>query len=413
MGNNNSTENIKVDNGQQNEIFKYFVRPDATFNQTQRIPPSMQETYAKAEKLYQNKISKYNDPYNDEKLIKYNMDQFTDPIRGISMPYYSDTIPSKARYESLVSSDNPRYIELVVCNYPMEDIKEKFAVHHIAPNHECKANCHCIESLISINDKNNDKNNEYSLFSQTSPKNNKLSHMLSATSSELINQDMILSVTSPEPYNLVQAGGGCPTCRRPLKNHMKGGTCAGLRNNQMVGGTCAGLRNNQMVGGDDDNETTLDSEEYTDEAFSETSDMNNDTINLNDKKQKKKKKEEDDDKDEDDEDKEDMYDEEIDEDEEDEILEGIDDEEITEDGFILEESDISSSDLYRMQSRIFHSNTEIEKDDDDETTEKVRRAMAQVNRRSMFDSEEKEILNLQTSSENYMSRPARRNNKYY
>lgn len=132
------------------------------------------------------------------------------------------------------------------------------------------------------------------------------------------------------------------------------------------------------------------------------------------KKKDKSKKEEDED---------DIFDE---PDEEDEDLEGLEEEDITEDGFLIEQSDLNSSDLYRMQRRIFVSETEtptkrsnqkylVEPSQltSDETTENVRNAINRLNvRNSMFNSEDRKILDLNSDTDKYYNKPAKRNTKY-
>jgi len=109
-------------------------------------------------------------------------------------------------------------------------------------------------------------------------------------------------------------------------------------------------------------------------------------------------------------------------DEDDEALEDLDD--VTEDGFLLGQSDINTSDLYRIQNRIFQSETET---DDEETTDQVRQAMKQINdrqssrkRNPIYDTEDRQILGMNSrdvdfeisDSEKYLRRPVNRNAKY-
>lgn len=138
-----------------------------------------------------------------------------------------------------------------------------------------------------------------------------------------------------------------------------------------------------------------------DSIFSATSEENNSEVS---KKKEKSKKEENESED-------DIFDE---PDEENEDLEGLEEEDITEDGFLIEQSDLNSSDLYRMQRRIFVSETETPSQlTSDETTEKVRNAINKLNvRNSMFNSEDRKILDLNSDTDKYYSRPAKRNTKY-
>jgi hypothetical protein len=77
-----------------------------------------------------------------------------------------------------------------------------------------------------------------------------------------------------------------------------------------------------------------------------------------------------------------------------------DDDEEDEDGFMMEKSDINTSDIYKMQKRIFRSETET----DDSNN---------YNRRDkLFNSEDRNILDLNSTSDDYMKKPSK-NKKYY
>lgn len=195
--------------------------------------------------------------------------------------------------------------------------------------------------------------------------------------------------------------------------------------------------NRSMRGGanDDDSDDTDedieqedpfgDSEEATDEAFSTTSEMSPTTsavetdiveIKNNNKKKLLNKQNNNNNNNNDDE-----------EDEETEDLEVDDEEDVTEDGVFLYQSDIDSSDLYRMQSRIFGSETdsdaELEGLSETEYTDKVGRAIAQLqktrrydnNNATVFDTEEEEILGMGNgdTTDDLMRRPTRKNRKYH
>jgi hypothetical protein len=114
--------------------------------------------------------------------------------------------------------------------------------------------------------------------------------------------------------------------------------------------------------------------------------------------------------------KNDDNDEEDDSDFDDEELEDIDNEDITEDGIMLEQSTINSSDLYKMQSRIFGSNTSSnDLLSESDFTEQVRKAMVNVNRnKQMFSSEDQAILNMNSvSSEKLIKKKPKHNKKYH
>jgi len=91
------------------------------------------------------------------------------------------------------------------------------------------------------------------------------------------------------------------------------------------------------------------------------------------------------------------------------------DEVVTEDGIIIEQSDIDSDDLYNMRRMIFSSETETAdfNDDDKSLEEEIRRAMDHVDqRKKIYDTEDRSILDTYSSTEKYMSRPHKRNHKY-
>lgn len=79
------------------------------------------------------------------------------------------------------------------------------------------------------------------------------------------------------------------------------------------------------------------------------------------------------------------------------------DEDVSEDGILLNGDDIDSSELYRMQNRLFGSDTPSDNylgnDFDDINTEEVERAMNDIEReKQMFTSEDNEILNMKSPS---------------
>lgn len=106
-------------------------------------------------------------------------------------------------------------------------------------------------------------------------------------------------------------------------------------------------------------------------------------------------------------------------DEDDEELEGLelDDEDITETGIAVSPDNINSSDIHKMQSRMFQSETDsdiiYDDSDDGEYTEKVRKAISRMeNRNNIFDSEDQKILDMNSTTDKYMSRPINHNEKY-
>ena len=107
----------------------------------------------------------------------------------------------------------------------------------------------------------------------------------------------------------------------------------------------------------------------------------------------------------------------MEDDDDDDDLEDLDlDKEIIteDDDEIFNQSDINSSDLERMQSRIFASSDSL---DDNDTTEEVRLAMKELNKRgnkraNLFNSEQKRILAMDSPTDEFVNRPVSRNIKY-
>ena len=346
MGNKNSTPKNKVDTSQ---------------------PVLTDDIYDTADVIYLRTTG--DDADKGFYVERSTVEVYTDPVRGLTLPYIADrnAYPVPYQTESLfdptMSSENPRYVEIVVCRGDLEEKGERFAVNKQQPDHECKGNCYCIEEIYQITKMNKPT-------------------VLSATSSER---------TGPQK----KAASKTPAKCKP----MVGGSYL------MKGGQ------DDMMNTDTSPEEITESEEENDLAFSPTSDMSDTTTSPAKPKEQQKKKKPAEMFDTSDNDEE-QLDEDVDDDDED--LE-LDEEEVTEDGYILQLSDITSSDLYKMQRRIFESETEDEGglDDDDETTDRVREAMRKMNARgNMFDSEDRAILNLTSSTEKYMNKPTRRNDKY-
>lgn len=421
MGNNNCSETDKTKNVETN-IVKNNVKSanEGIYNEG---------IYNEADEIYDRIWDNKKKIYIERKIEIYN-----DPARGISLPYSTDKYAFESdknnnnyQNDQIITSENPRYIEFIVCKGNMNDFKEKFAVNKFEPAHECKGNCQCIEEtyeVIGNKSKRYDKSNNSDQSKQYQQSHNNYQ----------------LSPTSAESYD-------------PSKKN----------NNSLWGG-------NAIADMDDSPEEITDSPEDKNYAFSTTSDMSTtsstaaNSRKMNQDKNKKtiKKKnidnklfdstdEDDDEKDDTDTDTDTDTDNDKDEedDDDDEDLEGLD-EELTEDGIILEQSDISSSDLYRMQSRVFASNTEDSSDykmnkniknnnrntgtnrntlnnrniqnknrnrrdaSDKELTEQMRKAMKQMNARdTIFDSDDREIMNMNSSTDKYMKRPTKKNSKYY
>lgn len=488
MGNNNSNQGNKtnvvnkhrtqpINEDGPNFLDEFYARDPQT-----QVHRATNGIYQEADRMY-NCI--WQDIGNESQL-----DVFSDPAKGIHLPYYSNqTIGSDYRKDYLLSSENPKYIEFIYCETPVnganeKEINEKYRVHQFEPDHDCKENCHCIRQFIEIsantsrvrNVDNFDNKNIFSPASNSQP-GRPGAQVFSPTSSEGTYQYNTKGSTRPtHTCPATQSGGMCPAMRGGMCSAMQGGTCG-----VMQGGTCGAM----WGGADNDTspETTTDSDEEFENAFSDTSEMSDTTTspgnnyrgnyrgnyrdnirtqlrNLRDKSKmnqdmdtssdeaisdatsdmstdmKKRKIATDDN----------VTSEMVDTSDQDEVdsidedLEGLEDEDIMEDGFLFEQSDVTSSDLYRMQSRIFGSETdtdyeytennfdnEYNSDDNDSTTDIVQNAYHKMNlrkkinnsnpnnmRNSIFDSEDRDIMEMGigSSTDKYTKRTVKRNNKY-
>ena len=405
--------------------YYYHGKAEEIYNRVQRQVPlrsSLRESSSLHDEFSQVPFRQEPDIY-----VERRIEIFIDPERGLTMPYKTGRTDfeniSSDKNPEVFSSENPRYIEFIICKGDLGDLNEKFAVHKSNPDHECKGDCSCIKELIVVD-----------------PQTNKIIQRTSRPYD-------ISPTSSPSPYQK-EKGKTCP--------FMLGG------NGRTRYNTNKGWSSTTT---DSSPEEISDSDEINDRLFSATSDLDNemsptDTTSAKNKKQtnkqnynkqnKKLTQEKETDLDEEfnldeDDDEEAFIGDEGDDIEEE--LEGIEDEDITEDGIILSQSDITSSDLYRMQNRIFRSDTETDFDDDndDELTDKIRSMMSNMNsnntgnrnrnernrnkRSGLFDTEEKEMLDMDsdtdrnelskankmnedTSSDRYTKKSTRKNNKY-
>lgn len=319
---------------------------------------------------------------------------YTDRRNNVELPYISDkkAYQSENLFDPAITSEGLKYIEVIVCKGDLDELRENYAVNKNAPDHECRGNCKCIKHLFEVRDKN--------------------------TEDEIntaIRNELLASITSSEN----DQGAKCPI-------HMHGGCgCAAMR-----GGADEITSTEDAF--DDSDEQTVDMFSDTSELSDTVTDTTTDDDSIIDNKNKKKKVNNETDSD---------YlvdtdsDEVLDVDESDDIEDelDVDDEDLTEEGYIIQQSDISSTDLYRLQNNLFQSETDTEEfmqsrvkknnrnnrnrydsDDDENTTDQVRRAMAKMNERgNIFDSESREILKMRSDSDHYLKRPVNRNNKYY
>ena len=435
MGNNNSRQKNKIDivsttNDDNPELLNQFYAEDPV-NQARKLKANIHATA---------------DRFFDKIWDNSNVESYTDKSRGIKMPYISDKnlYGSETEHNPFISSENPAYIDFIVNNNDA-DIQESYAVNKNIPDHDCKANCHCIKKVTELLSQISNRNDEINLEDTDKIDIDSMNRNL-----------MLMSVTSEDddvgklPNRISLRNDPGKTTLMALKNNPDRGSKTVAVNNiwsnntrmndaysckiHLKGGCgCAGKK---MAGGAN-NESDDTSEDNTDDSndnmydSSDTSEDSNYNPNNGDNKKNQKKKkvigDETSDNDILDSDESDDINEELD----------VDEEDISEDGYVIH-SDITSSDLYNLQSKIFESDTEdsdedarnfaqvsrvkknINKmndrilDDDDEITEEIRMAMREMNERDqMFDTETREIFRMNSDSDHYLKRSLKRNNKYH
>ena len=310
---------------------------------------------------------------------------------GSRLPYESKNIlGSESPYASPMSSENPRYIELVICKDDIHQVREKYAVHKGIPNHDCGKNCKCI---------NGDCEMYKSVFSPSPRSSIGPKKDFSPTSSDVaVYEIRQIGSVSPDARGLKKFS---PTSTEPRINSAP----------RQFSPTSS-----------EDNVRDIDVSEFKQLIGGASND---------DQRSKKKKSNLDDTDDED-------------EDDDDEDLEDIEEDDITtEEGFKLDKNGIRTSELYEMQKRIFSSSDsddvedtvqrlrDLDRDserrienrdrenrglDDDQEmfSDRVRRELKRMgnNRSKIFNSEDRAILDMNSPSEKYMKRSTRKNEKY-
>lgn len=375
MGNDNSRQgkyddylfDSSEDNSGGPNFLDFIFGKDVSNNKVERNPA----VYKSNDTDGNFTMSETEEPNRADKLFKNinnqtnSEDYFVTP-RGLSMPYLKNKLNNfdtkSINFDSMPpTSEN--YIELQICQTDFSDMLERYKVNKKSPNHHCGSNCKCM------------KNNPFS---------------------------------KPEPTYLLKQDGGAPSNQNNTTSDL-----------------------NFSSGSANDTGTS--------DTFS-SSESNSDDVPVkkpNDMKQKKKK----------DKDSEDLNTSITDTDESDSIdtdLEGLDDEDdkvanrvakkmssttskmdTSENGFVVKDlHDVTSSDLYRMQARVFVSDTlsrvsnfESENNYSELVEQAMKHLKKKKNNRKMFGSSEKEILNLSRirpeESDDYSNRPIKKNSKYY
>ncbi|AQN68403.1 hypothetical protein [Saudi moumouvirus] len=315
---------------------------------------------------------KYRDPKNniptqfDVNGYRSNIEVFHDPVNGVSLPYINDRDTYYSDIDPrIIASENPRirYVELEICDDgDIHKVRERYAVNRIQPNHDCGANCNCLGNEKSCNIV--DRRVVYDNYSPTS--------------AEPIENNIIRRQTQQ-----IQQGGQNPDLTSIDDTSTE-------LNTDIISTTSDDNNTSEPSFGDNNQNKKISDKDL----IFDSDDIKPETISLED------------------------------EDDEDEMLEDID-EELEELGFDYDQTDVTTSDLYNLQKRIFQSsdsqNSENTVDsmddlenefDEDETTENVRWAMQRINlRNTLFDKEDNDIMQM-NSSDIYRSGTTRKNNKY-
>jgi hypothetical protein len=285
------------------------------------------------------------------------IDIYADTDRGIFLPYIVDkdafSFAQKMFGEDKLDSETPHYLEFITCNQSVSDINEKYRVHHRTPDHVCRGNCKCIAEMYEV------RKSKYQ-------------------PAEDLDVPSIEFVTATPTIEKKTLYGGKKDDLSPTSDD-----------------------------DDDVSSTSENDEDYdnNDDDFSETSD----TDEVKKKKKQKKNNEEDDKVDEDD------------------LDDDIDDESDDANRINFEQSDVSTSDLYEMSKRLFVSSDGGENTDDSDTSdygldgddESVERFISQnmsrPKRNNLFDSEERDILDMNSSSSIRPTKKmsTRHNSKYH
>lgn len=311
--------------------------------------------YDKANSIY-DRIDVYVDPPNRVEI-------FPDFYNGIFLPYESDKIRSETGCNLEVTSENPGFIEFMVDQGKKGNIREKYKVNKNLPCHKCCEECGCVEKIFEAR-RQVIPRSLYDMISDSPTSNTYLDE---------INKKIYLNKKNVRQNN--------PT----------------------------------MYGGADDTESSIlssDNEDTAETIFTPTSsEMSSATAsdikeNKESKKQESKKKGSNDNR----KSKTVQVVEEDESDEDNDDLEIDDDENVSEDGIMLDPDYINSSEMYKIQERIYYSS-----DSDDDFTDKLREAMEKTanDRRSIFDTEDGYILGMNSSTDSYLKRPKNKNSKYH
>ena len=391
----------------------------------------------------------------DNYLGSKQLNVFSYPKRGINMPYSTDNY-NMNNTNGPLSSETPTFIEFVI-DSDIDHKLERYAIHKKNPDHCCGGNCDCIaKSQCTVDCKKcidkyfNDlhmPNDAGSPWQELELSPNKQSMRLRPIGQELDN-DMTLDDLNYKKYDLNY---GNPNdyyddndddiltinkifSETPANSDVKVIHIKSTRSLQNIEDELLNNQNNNnnnnnnnMVGGlGDDSDNIDDSDDSDDLDLALDSDI---------KKKKKGLNNLNGDADADDLDSSD--DDDI-KDLDDDVVNGVNDEEVSEDGFEFDDGIYDTTELYKLQNRLFgnesisdldssdakviknsffYSESDTEKnnrgnrgnrgnkrnykssyvDSDGEMTEEMRRAMSRANsKNSIFDSEDNDIMDMYT-----------------
>lgn len=326
MGNNYSNPHTETLRGKSGSLL------DELYGRPSDVHARLVNEYRHEAKRIMQELSKEGDAPVSEADVLTLSNIFVNRY-GKMMPYEGSTsslpifLTDSSQTTDLASPEKLRYVEIVLCEDDGSKMTEKYAVNERTPDHDCGANCHCIQRTVEIQGK----------YAREipSPQRGGLLYLSSPSS----------SMNTSDSDNISDVSSSTSTFESESTDKITGNLHGGAKNND------------------------------------------------NKKKPKKNK--------DDDEEESDEADDELDIDEE-------------EGGVMLENSSISTSDLYRMQSRIFGSETpENSEMSEGGYTEEVERALEKINKKKQtFDSEERNILDMSSDSKKLLTKKPKTNSKY-
>lgn len=320
--------------------------------------------------------------------------------RGVALAYLPAMHSLNHAKNQHMMSDKITEVEIAICNANgLNETVEKHKVNKHAPNYSCgDKNCYCVKKTIISSRNNNRKQDLFDSISDNVQEIHKLveqqsrqpmfpgpknigptyskksypSQIFSATSSDMVPANIPYSATSPNnlnnsttsPYNPINTPSNLTTSPgMPAVNIKMAGGAKKKANKKHNASSSLSLSLSSSSDGSSDSSDSIDYKQSRPKSKSK----HNSKIDTNS----------------------------------------------SDDGILLSDSSITTSDLYKIQKKIFNTEPTTESGEDSmEYTEKVNRAINRMEtHKGIFSSESKEILGL-SDSEKYTNKKAHKNKKY-